>query len=133
MKKALVLLTAALLTACSAMPGGGYAPTVDTVSSPAAKEGRSYSDDLAQCQGLANQHSTIERSALTGVGAAALGAAGGAIVGALGPGTAGRNAALGAAIGGLGGATYGAVTGEQNNSDTVTNCMSARGWTVVGH
>ncbi|MCU0839327.1 MAG: hypothetical protein MUE49_11485 [Rhodospirillales bacterium] len=130
MKKAVVVL-ALLAGGCAGMPGAGYAPTVDTTGSMAAMNGRSYADDLAQCQALANQRSTVERSALTGLGAAAIGAAGGAIVGALGPGSAGRNAGLGAALGGLGGATYGAISGEQEKSAAVTNCMAGRGWTVI--
>jgi len=130
MKKALVVLTV-LVSACSGMPGTASTPTVDTAGSPAAANGRSYADDLAQCQALANQQSTVERSALTGLGAAAVGAAGGAIVGALGPGSAGRNAGMGAALGGLGGVTYGAISGEQDKSAAVSTCLSGRGWTVI--
>lgn len=129
--RTLILAMTGLLAACSGMPAVGYGPTVDTVGSPAAASGRSYADDLAQCQALANQRSTVERSALTGLGAAAVGAAGGAILGALGPGSAGGNAALGAALGGLGGATYGAISGEQEKSAAVSNCLAARGWTVL--
>lgn len=133
MNKLLVAAVAAsLLAGCSSYAGGGYTPVVDTSGSPAAMNGRDYASDLAQCQALSKQRSPIEQGAVTGLGAAALGAAGGAIVGAIGPGKAGTNAALGAAIGGLGGTAYGGLSGVNEQNQIVRNCMAGRGWSVVG-
>ena len=125
-------LAAALVAGCAQYGGGGYTPVVDTTASPAAANGRDYASDLAQCQALSKQRSPVEQGAITGLGAAALGAAGGAIVGAIGPGKAGTNAALGAALGGLGGATYGGISGVNEQNQIVRNCMAGRGWSVVG-
>ncbi len=108
----------------------GYQPVVDIQSSPAVKQ-RSYSQDLNECQMLAQQRSPYEQGAKSALGGAAVGAATGAIIGAF-TGNPGAGAALGAGVGGVGGAAVGGYQGVDSQESIVTNCLRGRGWNVLG-
>lgn len=121
--KALVIVAALALAGCAAPNysgnyGSNYTPIIDRPQG-------NYSVDLRECQAYAAQLPSV------GDGAAA-GAIGGAIFGAL----------LGAAFhvgsrdtawaGALGGATGGAARAEGDLRAVISNCMRARGYSVIG-
>ena len=112
-----------LLAAC----GGVHEPVVDLKGVDEA----AYRQDLDECRDYAARVSPGERALSGGVATGALGAALGAIVGAFG-GSAGRGAALGASTGGVVGTASGAGAGVQDRETIVRNCLSGRGYRVLG-
>ncbi|BBK30329.1 hypothetical protein STHU_09630 [Allostella humosa] len=115
------IATALLLGGCART---NYQPVVDFGSSPAGP-GR-YHADLAECQDLAAQRDPANAAAATAVAGALLGAALGAVVGG------GRGAAFGAGLGGISGGASGGSAGLANQRQIVANCLSGRGYRVVG-
>ncbi|MEO1190215.1 MAG: hypothetical protein AAFY02_00530 [Pseudomonadota bacterium] len=126
--KALLPVAAVMVLAACA---SSYEPVVDFRASTASAE--AYDQNLRECRALAEQGgSPAEDAAVAGVGGAALGAALGAISGAILGGGAGTGAAAGAAIGGTAGAAGGAVSGVSDQKSIIRNCLSGRGYAVVG-
>lgn len=118
--KTAIIIMAVLLTGCATTQGSGsnYVPIVD-------QPNENYQRDLADCQ----QHANRVMSAGEG---AALGAAGGAVLGMLFNAAAGggfRNES--AAIGALSGAVGGAAQGERGQRDIISRCLAGRGHRVL--
>lgn len=131
MQRTIVVLTAGLLlSACAGgYAGESYTPVIDVYGSP-GKDPTTYSNDLAQCQQLAQQRNQVAEGAMgAGVGAV-LGAGAGAIGGAI-AGRPGLGAGLGAAGGALAGGAGSAYQSNVNRQDIVMNCMRGRGWSVL--
>ncbi len=117
--KALILCACALLAGCQAAP---YRPVVDT----GAPRG-DYELDLADCQHLAEQRPVADNAA----GGAVAGAIFGALIGAafgLRGNYIGQVAAAGAVNGGAQGAGHAAAAQRA----ITANCMTRRGYAVVG-
>ncbi len=112
------LLLAALvgaLAACSSAPG----PIVDTKGVNMSR----YHEDLADCEGYADQV-RIEQGVAKGAAAGgAVGAATGAILGE----SIGEFAGVGAVAGGA----KSAIRGDQEKSQVVKRCMRGRGYKVL--
>lgn len=121
-----VLATALFLSACA---GGGadYRPVVDMSGHSEA----AYDRDLAACQQTAhtarNNTDIAEDAGLGAAGGGALGLVGGAIGGnpLLGLG-------VGALAGGVGVGGYEEAKTENREERVVKNCMSARGYRILG-
>lgn len=120
MKRILAATLAIALTGCATTQGtgSGYTPIVD-------QPNENYHRDLADCQ----QHANRVMSAGEG---AAMGAAGGAILGML------FNAAAGggfrneyAAVGALSGALGGAASGERDQRTLISKCLAGRGHKIL--
>ncbi len=127
-----IRVVAGVLLLVAACAQTSYQPVVDFASS--RKPAADYDRDLGECQQLAAQRNpgsdAATGGALGAVGGGALGAALGAILGG------GRGAAMGAAVGAVGGGAGGAAgagtAGMKNQRTIIKNCLSARGYTVVG-
>ncbi len=116
------ILLAATLTMLSS---GAFAQTYQQMGA------NNYNQDLAECQGYANQVSPVQDAAVGALGGAAGGAALGAVSGALFKGVSvGEGAAVGAAAGGVLGLAGGAYTGTQNQKQVLNNCMRGRGYST---
>jgi outer membrane lipoprotein SlyB len=119
-----VLATALFLSACA---GADYRPVVDMSGHSEAK----YDRDLAACQQTArtarNNTDIAEDAGLGAAGGGALGLVGGAIGGnpLLGLG-------VGALAGGVGVGGYEESKTENREERIVKNCMSARGYRILG-
>jgi outer membrane lipoprotein SlyB len=108
------LLLLLLLGGCSSHPE----PIVDTYGVNMAR----YEQDLADCQGYADQVK-IERGVAKGAAAGgAVGAATGAVVG---------DAGEGAGIGAITGAARSAQIGSREKSGVVKRCLRGRGYKVL--
>ena len=120
----LIALVAGGLAACA---GADYQPVVDMTGHTQAQ----YDRDLAQCQEKArsvrNNDDEAEDAGLGALG----GAAGGAVLGAIG-GNAGLGAGVGALAGLVGGGGYKEAQTENREQRIITNCMRARGFTILG-
>lgn len=111
-----VLLGAvAVLAACSSAPG----PIVDTKGVNMT----AYHEDLADCEGYAEQV-RIEQGVARG---AAAGGAVGAATGAILSESVGEYAGVGAVAGGA----KSAIRGDQEKSQVVKRCMRGRGYKVL--
>lgn len=121
-RKFSLLVPTILVVGACANSGANYQPIVDGPVSP------NYNADLAQCQAVARQQSTIDgRTA----GAAAIGAAGAAGTKAIiddSTSDLGRTAVAGALVG----AGASALQNTQKQEVIVRNCMRGRGYNVVG-
>lgn len=105
----------ALMGACSSSPG----PIVDTKGVNMAK----YHDDLADCEGFAEQV-RIENGMARGAAAGgAVGAATGAILG--------ESVGEYAGVGAVAGAAKSGIRGDQEKSQVVKRCMRGRGYRVL--
>lgn len=119
MKPLFALPALALIAACG-NSGANYRPILD--GAPTA----GFQADLAACQSLARSQKQLNREAL---GAAALGAGAGAVLGkADDDGTALGGAVAGALAGGV--AT--AVNANEKRQAIVVECLRGRGHRVVG-
>jgi predicted MFS family arabinose efflux permease len=109
------LAAVSLLAACSSAPG----PIVDTKGVNMAR----YHEDLADCEGYADQV-RIEVGAAKGAAAGgAVGAATGAILG--------ESVAEYGGVGAVAGAAKSAVRGDREKSQVVKRCMRGRGYKVL--
>ncbi len=119
-----VLAATLCLSACA---GAQYQPVVDMRGHTEA----AYDRDLAACQETAstarNNTNIAEDAGMGAVGGAGIGAVAGAIGGAPGLG-----AGVGALAGLLGTGAYEEGKTENREQRIVKNCMSDRGYTVLG-
>lgn len=112
-----------LVTAC-ANSGANYVPIID------GPLGADYPNDLAQCQALAASPPAVDGST---AGAVATGAGVAAASSAIYNGTgSGSNVGEAAAVGALVGLTGNAINKNQHREAIVRNCMSGRGYKVIG-
>ncbi len=114
------------LTGCATY--GGWAPTVDQRASGSETLAR----DLSECKQLA-QDLAGDPAKKAGIGAlvgGALGAAGGALIGAA-SGNAGKGAVIGTAVGGIGGAAHQGLGTDQQYKRTYIKCLEGRGHRVL--
>ncbi len=120
MKKTLFALTAVPLIAACADSGAHYRPILDGPATPA------FQADLAACQTLARTQRQLDQETL---GAAALGAGAGALLGKVDD----DGDALGGAIAGaLAGGAASAVNVNERREAIVIECLRGRGHRVVG-
>ncbi len=119
----LLLGAVALLAGCATT----YQPIIDTKGLNVQK----YNQDLAECRILADQVDVLEDGATDALIGAGIGAAAGAALGAL-TGNAGMGAATGAAVGGFGGGGGGALTSSQRKQKVLNNCLTSRGYRILG-
>lgn len=118
MNKTLAAVTAlALLSGCAT-----HVPVIDTKDVNMT----TYRNDLTECQAFAEQVNPVA----TAAGGAAAGAVFGALLGAAigGRGAAGYGAGVGAAQG----TGYGAAGGASKQVSIINNCMTGRGYRVLG-
>ncbi|OAN77824.1 hypothetical protein A8B78_13735 [Jannaschia sp. EhC01] len=116
--KYLMTLPAVLIVAACADSGANYQPILDGPATPA------YRSDLSACQTLARNQFGQEA-----LGAAALGAGAGAVLGEVDE----AGDALGGAIfGALAGGAAGAVDVSDRRQVIVLECLRGRGHRVVG-
>ncbi len=104
-----------LLTACSSAPG----PIVDTKGVNMER----YHEDLADCEGYAEQVRIEEGMARGGAAGGAVGAAAGAILG--------ESVGEYAGVGAVAGAAKSGIRGDQEKSQVVKRCMRGRGYKVL--
>jgi hypothetical protein len=113
-----------ILIAACANSGANYVPIID------GPLGENYSNDLAQCQGIAASPPAVDGST---AGAAATGAGVAAASSAIFNGTgSGNNIGEAAAVGAIIGVTGNAIQKNQQREVIVRNCMRGRGYNVVG-
>lgn len=118
MKFLFALLALSMVTAC-ADSGAGYRPILDGTPT------ETYQADLAACQALAKSQKQFDQEA---IGAVAIGAGTGAILGEVDD-----NDALGGAIvGAIAGGAAGAVNASDRREAIVIECLRGRGHRVVG-
>lgn len=110
------------LTAACENSGANYTPVID------GSLGANYNADLSDCQALAASGATVDGRT---VGAAATGAA---LAGASSVIWNGNSSNLGeaAAVGALAGLASGAIRKNAERESVVRNCMSGRGYNVIG-
>ena len=129
----LVLTGALLLSGCATNSNQpvidikSYKPVVDTKGADMTK----YDQDLAECRELAQQVTVGGDTATGALIGAGLGAAIGAAAGAI-SGDPGMGAAIGASTGGIGGGATGYGGGIQRQITIINNCLSGRGYKVLG-
>lgn len=121
MKRLIAATLAIALTGCATSRGTGanYTPIVD-------RPNGDYQQDLADCQAHADRVMSAGEGAM-------MGAAGGAVLGALfAMAVGGREfAGYGAKVGALSGAVGGAGQGEHNQRAIVSKCLASRGHSVL--
>lgn len=110
----LVALVGAL-AACSSAPG----PIVDTQGVSMSK----YHDDLADCEGFADQVRIEQGMARGAAAGGAVGAATGAILG--------ESVLEYGGVGAVAGAAKSGIRGDQEKSQVVKRCMRGRGYKVL--
>jgi len=110
------------LSAC-ATAGAGHTPIID-----APKDDRYYSD-LGQCRALAEQRKLVNGDTQQ---AAAIGAAAGAAIRAIGPKDSFEEILGGAAIGGVLGGGAGVFSAQSEQKHILLSCMAGRGYRVLG-
>lgn len=115
----LSLAASGLLAACSGS-GANYAPVVDGAANV------QYEADLAECRTLARNQKQLDRQTL---GAAAIGAGTGAVLGEI---DSGGDALGGAIVGALAGAAAGGVKARDHREAIIVQCLRGRGHAVVG-
>ena len=115
----LTVILPVLLTAC-ANSGANYTPILD--GAPTA----TFQSDLAACQNLARNQRQFDRETM---GAAALGAGAGAVLGEVDDD---GDALAGAIVGAVAGGAAGAVNATERREAIVTQCLRGRGHRVVG-
>lgn len=113
-----------LVAACAAET---YQPVVDLKGSDAGK----YQQDLAECRSLASQVDVAGDSATNALIGAGVGAALGAALGAV-TGAPAAGAALGAGAGGIGAGAGTGVSKNERQKKIIDNCLSRRGYNVLG-
>ena len=111
-----LLVSAIGLVGCSSTSG----PIIDTKGVNMAR----YEQDLADCEGYAEQV-RIERGVAKGA------AAGAAVGGATGAVLERSSASEGAAVGAITGAARSAQIGDREKSRVVNNCLRGRGYKVL--
>lgn len=109
------------LSAC-ANSGANYQPVIDGPVGP------NYGNDLAQCQNLAASQGALDSNA-AGKAAAGAGVAAGTTAVFNNSGNNVRDAAVVGAVAGL---TASAIDQNSKKETIVRNCMSQRGYNVVG-
>lgn len=114
-----LVATTGLLAAC-ADSGANYTPILDGPVTAG------YQSDLAACQTLARDQRQFDQET---IGAAALGAGAGAVLGHLDED---GEALSGAIVGGLAGGAAGAVDASERRKAIVIECLRGRGHRVVG-
>lgn len=115
-------LSALSLIAACANSGANYTPVID------GPKGPQFDADLAACQQLAAQGGAIDGRV---AGSAAAGAGIGAASAVIWDGNS-DNLGEAAAVGALAGLTSGAVQKNRQRESIVKNCMSGRGYRVLG-
>ncbi|MEP2533620.1 glycine zipper family protein [Shimia sp.] len=120
--KLLITLPVVLGLAACANSGANYQPVVDGPVGP------NYNADLAQCQQLAASQGALDSNA---GGKAAAGAGVAAATTAV-FNNEGNNVRDAAAVGALAGLTASAIDQNSKKEAIVRNCMSKRGYNVVG-
>ncbi len=118
--KYLMTLPVVLVAAACANSGANYTPILDGPQTPA------YRADLAACQNLARNQKQFDQET---IGAAALGAGAGAVLGEVDDE---GNALEGAIVGALAGGAAGAVNANEQRQAIVIECLRGRGHRVVG-
>ena len=103
-----------------------YEPIIDTKGVDQAQ----YQQDLAECRTYAEQVSSGQEAAASGLGGALLGGALGAVAGAFG-GNAGTGAALGGGVGSVAGAASGGGHAAEDQRQVIANCLRHRGYSVL--
>lgn len=128
MKTQLIAITliTALTAGCTAMPNQGFGDEHRPIVDMQGRDPVAFERDLADCQNYARQTASAAQAAAAGalLGALLNAAAGKAITGSGGN----RAGAAGAIIGGL----AGAGAGETNQRAIIRNCLSGRGYSVLG-
>ncbi|NVO28902.1 glycine zipper family protein [Donghicola sp. C2-DW-16] len=115
----LTTLLPVLLAACGDS-GANYTPILDGAPSPA------FQSDLSACQALARNQTQFDQET---IGATALGAGAGAL---LGEADDDSTAAGGAIAGALAGGIASAVNASERRESIVIECLRGRGHRVVG-
>ena len=126
MKNVLIIAIVALLSGCSSI--SGYTPVVDTYGD---RNAANLQYDMAQCEAIAKQTSSVGSNSLQQGGVGALiGGAGGAALGAI-VGNPALGAAAGATVGGIGGAAKGGFESDAQYKRVFNNCLRNRGHAVL--
>jgi hypothetical protein len=116
-----------LAVSVSGCGGADFRPVIDMRGHTEV----AYQQDLAACQrqtrGVRKNTDIAEEAGIGALG----GAAGGAVFGAIG-GAPGLGAGVGALTGIVGGGGYKEVETERREERVVKNCMSARGYNILG-
>lgn len=121
-----ILGVLAILSACASQTS--WTPTVDTYED---KNIDRLTQDQEECRDLAKQASNdTATEAAKGTGVGLIGAASGAVLGAI-VGSPGTGAKIGAAAGGMGGATHSGLSAEEKYKHAFSNCLRGRGHKVV--
>lgn len=116
-RSAVLLIPIALLAACEGT-GASYEPKFAAAPNPGYEQDLQYCRDLAKSEKVWNAETRTQ---------ALLGAAGGALVGALD-----GDLAAGAIVGGAAGATSGALDTRFTRKDILLECLRLRGQPVAG-
>jgi len=111
------------LTGCAT----AYTPVIDTKGIDMVK----YQQDLSECRALSDQVDAAEDGATDALIGAGIGAAAGAALGAI-SGDAGIGAATGATLGAFGGGGAGTMNALDRKKNIMNNCLSGRGYKVLG-
>lgn len=121
-KKTLYSLPVVFLAAACANTGANYTPVID------GPKGPEYTADLAACQQLAAQGGVVDGRV---AGSAAAGAGIGAASTVIWDGNS-DNLGEAAAVGAIAGLTSGVIQKNAKRENIVKNCMSGRGYRVLG-
>lgn len=119
----LTLSLGLLLSACAS----SYQPVVDFNG----VDRYQYEADLSECRVIADQIDSTEEAGTSTLIGTGIGAAMGAALGAI-AGDPGTGAAMGATAGGLGGGVKGAGQAENRKKTIINNCLTNRGYAVLG-
>ncbi len=126
MKNVLLIVVSIVTVGCSSM--SGYTPVVDPYTS---RNPAYIQQDMAQCEALAKQTSSVGKDTLIQGGTGALiGGAAGAALGAI-AGNPATGAAIGGTVGGIGGASKGGIEADERYKRVYRNCMRNRGHSVL--
>lgn len=130
MHQKIISIVALLAFTASACATNQYQPIIDEATSDPLP-GHTYLGDLEACQTLADQRNTTGDAVAGTAAGAAIGALFGTLIGAW-TGNVGHSAAVGASGGALGGGLSSSAGSVAEQRATVRNCMTNRGWSVVG-
>jgi uncharacterized protein YcfJ len=120
MMKYLITFPIMLTVAACAESGANYQPVLDGPATPV------YQSDLAACQTLARDQKQFDQETL---GATAMGAGAGAVLGEVDDD---GDALGGAVVGAIAGGAAGAVNASERRKAIVIECLRGRGHRVVG-
>lgn len=124
--KSCLVIAAITVTGCNTVTG--YRPVVDTYGDNNAYR---LNQDMAQCEQLAKEASSLGKQTALGAGVGGLiGAGGGAAVGAV-MGKPGIGAAIGAIAGGVGGASKQGIQADNEFKTAYNSCLRQRGHRVI--